>query len=107
PQLKMGREQIALPQNIEGRTPIAPDADQQVNDPNAVTTVMQVKPSDQLYRRREEIKSARAHGKNTLHRSASVGSQPGSSARPAVRDSAQVLKRSGPGRGEARIRVKH
>jgi hypothetical protein len=61
---------------------MAPAADQHVNDPNAVTTVMQVAPSDQLYRGREESKSARAHGKNNLHRSVSVGSQPGPSARP-------------------------
>jgi hypothetical protein len=86
-QPELEREQIALPQEIEGRTPMAPAADQHVNDPNAVTTVMQVTPSDQLYRGREESKSARAHGKNNLHRSVSVGSQPGPSARPAVRDS--------------------
>jgi hypothetical protein len=106
-QPELEREQIALPQEIEGRTPMAPAADQHVNDLNAVTTVMQVAPSDQLYRGREESKSARAHGKNNLHRSVSVGSQPGPSARPAVRESAQVLKRFGSGRGEARIRVKH
>jgi hypothetical protein len=50
-QPELEREQIALPQEIEGRTPMAPAADQHVNDLNAVTTVMQVAPSDQFYRK--------------------------------------------------------
>ena len=68
-------------------------ADQHSDDSDVVATAPQPTPSqDQLYRGREQSKSARAHGKNNLHRSVGVGSQPAPLASPPARDSMHAPK---------------
>ena len=86
-------EHIAPGREIEATPPIPPAADQHPNDPDVVATAPQLTPSqDQFYRGREQSKSARAHGKNNLHRSVGVGSQPVPLASPPVRDSMHAPK---------------
>jgi hypothetical protein len=86
-------ERIATRREIETTPPISPAAAQHSDDPDVVATAPQPTPSqDQLYRGREQSKSARAHGKNNLHRSVGVGSQPAPLASPAVRDRMQAPK---------------
>jgi hypothetical protein len=86
-------EHIAPGREIEATPPIPPAADQHPNDPDVVATAPQPTPSqDQFYRGREQSKSARAHGKNNLHRSVGVGSQPVPLASPPVRDSMHAPK---------------
>jgi hypothetical protein len=69
-------ERIATGREIEETSPISPAADQFSDDPDVVATAPQPTPSqDQLYRGREQSKSARAHGKNNLHRSVSHAEQ--------------------------------
>jgi hypothetical protein len=86
-------EHIAPGREFEATPPIPPAADQHPNDPDVVATAPQPTPSqDQFYRGREQSKSARAHGKNNLHRSVGVGSQPVPLASPPVRDSMHAPK---------------
>jgi hypothetical protein len=86
-------ERIATRREIEATPPISPAAEQHSDDPDVVAPAPQPTPSqDQLYRGREQSKSARAHGKNNLHRSVGVGSQPAPLASPAVRDRMQAPK---------------
>ena len=86
-------ERIATRREIEATPPISPAPDQHSDDPDVVATAPQPTPSqDQLYRGREQSKSARAHGKNNLHRSVGVGSQPAPLASPPVRDSMHAPK---------------
>jgi hypothetical protein len=92
-------ERIATRREIEATPPISTAAgqhsaaDQHSDDSDVVATAPQPIPSqDQLYRGREQSKSARAHGKNNLHRSVGVGSQPAPLASPPVRDSMHAPK---------------
>jgi hypothetical protein len=86
-------ERIATRREIEATPPISTAADQHSDDSDVVATAPQSTPSqDQFYRGREQSKSARAHGKNNLHRSVGLGSQPTRLASPPVRDSIHAPK---------------
>ena len=86
-------EHIAPGREIEATPPIPPAADQHPNDPDVVATAPQLTPSqDQLYRGRQQSKSARAHGNNNSRPSVSVGGPPAAVANPPVRNSTHPPK---------------